>query len=592
MKQYIQAKAGLLALFSAILCVAGIAVMFWRNSQELLWSYWSLEVLFFGWWAIFLFLKRRAFKDAEQVQYLIQATLSGLLLGLAFPFSHLPSGFLALVAWIPIFRMVEKQVAQGMRLGKIYFYVFHSFVLWNIIATYWVANSSFPAGLFAIFVNSALMGLPMLLQVKVGTLIPRLKWVPFLAFWLTFEYLHYHWELNWPWLSLGNVWATSPALVQWYSITGVLGGSLWILIVNLLAKDAVEAHQSQTRKTPMIIRLSIVLLVPILLSLFQYFRYSETGTPVKVAVIQPNIEPFYEYPNYDQTLLLNRMIELGEAYADSETQYIVFPEATLEFIDQRNLGTATPIVQLQETLLQQFPQASIVIGADAFRFLDDNDQRGRYTRTQKRNDQTYDFEIYNAALQFEQKKDTIGFYKKSKLVPGAELFPYPGIFAFLKPLVESLGGTMAGRGAQKERSVFTKGSLKVAPAICYESVFGQHIAEQVQNGAQAIFIITNDAWWDNTAGYIQHFHYARLRAIENRRPVARSANTGISGLINAKGQIISKTHYRKTTGLQGSIYFNQTTTTYSKNPDAIARLALFAAIAFLLNGIARSLIPY
>ena len=590
-KEIIQKKAGLLGIIAAFLCLTGVAVMFWRNTQELLWSYWSLVVLFFGWWAFFLLWKRKALKDNQQLKYLKQATISGILLGLAFPFSNIPTGVLALIAWIPFFRMIERQVEEGLSLRKIYFFALHTFVLWNIIATYWVANSSFPAGLFAIFVNSALMGLPVLLQIKARKIMPRLKWVPFLAFWLSFEYMHYNWELNWPWLSLGNVWSTAPGLIQWYSITGVLGGSLWILILNILGKDVYEGFMQKSSKRPLfLIRLSTVLFIPILISVIQFTQFQDDGEQVNLAVIQPNIEPFYEAPSIDNTQVLNRLIDLGRQHANQETQYIVYPEATLEFINQRDIKNAAAVVQLQQSLLEPFPKASIIIGADAYRFLAPNEETSRYTRTQIRNGETNYFEIYNAALQLQQNADSIAFYKKSKLVPGAELFPYPNILRFLKPLVESLGGTMAGRGAQKERSVFQKGDLKIAPAICYESVFGKHLAQHVQNGAQAIFIITNDAWWDNTAGHIQHFHFARLRAIENRRTVARAANTGISGFINAKGQILNRTAYRETTGVQATVYFNQQYTFYSQNPDFLARFALFASLAFILNWIARTLL--
>lgn len=566
--------------------------MIWRNGQQLLWSYWTLIVLFFAWWAIFLWSQRKAIQQKETFGFLAKASLSGILLGLAFPFSGIPSGFLALIAWVPFFDMVETQVKKGWSLRRIYFFALHTFVLWNVIATYWVANSSLPAGLFAILVNSALMGLPLLLHLKAGPLMPRLKWIPFIAFWLSFEYIHFNWELNWPWLSLGNVWATAPALVQWYQITGVLGGSLWILLVNSLAKDAWQAHQNMDSSSPKYyLRLALGVLIPILFSLYQYKTYEPQGTNVEVAVIQPNVEPFYEQPEVISGAFWQKLIDLALESASEQTQYIVYPEATLDLLDQDRLDQAPAIVALRKQILRTHPQANIVIGADTYRFLEENEAPGRYTRIRESNGETSYFEIYNVALQIDPNQTAIDSYKKSKLVPGAELFPYPGLFRFLKPLVESLGGTMAGRGAQSERSNFQKDSLQIATAICYESVFGEHLAKHVQNGAQAILIITNDAWWDQTAGHIQHFHYARLRAIENRRPIARAANTGISGFINQRGDILKRSSYRETTALTGNIRFNQQRTYYSRNPQLVARFALFAGITFLLNWIVRSFLP-
>lgn len=102
-------------------------------------------------------------------------------------------------------------------------------------------------------------------------------------------------------------------------------------------------------------------------------------------------------------------------------------------------------------------------------------------------------------------------------------------------MVDKLGGSVQGLGRQRERSVFESGSTKIAPVICYESIYGNYIGDYIRNGAEAIFIMTNDGWWDDTPGYHQHLAYGILRAIEFRKPIARSANTGISCFVDAKG---------------------------------------------------------
>ena len=83
----------------------------------------------------------------------------------------------------------------------------------------------------------------------------------------------------------------------------------------------------------------------------------------------------------------------------------------------------------------------------------------------------------------------------------------------------------------------------MAPVICYESVYGEYSTGYIKKGAQAIFIMTNDGWWDNTAGHRQHLYFASLRAIEARRAIARSANTGISAFVNQRGDILQPTRY-------------------------------------------------
>ena len=112
----------------------------------------------------------------------------------------------------------------------------------------------------------------------------------------------------------------------------------------------------------------------------------------------------------------------------------------------------------------------------------------------------------------------------------------------LTMILPYLGGTKWGYGIQEERTSLTHSSIpmKIAPVICYESVFGKFVTGYIKKGAKAIFIITNDGWWKNTTGYKQHLDYASIRAIETRRPVARAANTGISCIIDIRG----KTNYR------------------------------------------------
>jgi apolipoprotein N-acyltransferase len=146
----------------------------------------------------------------------------------------------------------------------------------------------------------------------------------------------------------------------------------------------------------------------------------------------------------------------------------------------------------------------------------------------------------------------------------------------MKKFVINLGGTSGGLGKDKEPSNFTDvNKVQYAPVICYESVFGEYVTDYVKKGANVICIITNDAWWGNTAGYKQHFEYAKLRAIENRRYVARSANTGISGFIDDEGKTIQKTKWNEEIAINGKVKVNYEITFYTKYGDCIAYMAAF-----------------
>jgi apolipoprotein N-acyltransferase len=163
----------------------------------------------------------------------------------------------------------------------------------------------------------------------------------------------------------------------------------------------------------------------------------------------------------------------------------------------------------------------------------------------------------------------IGIYHKSKLVPAVEQLPYPAFFKFLMAFVIDLGGTSGGLGKQTEREVFTADNTSIAPVICYESIYGDFNTEFIRKGANFIGIITNDGWWNDTPGHRQHWAYASLRAIETRRDIARSANTGISGFVNGRGDRLNATQYWTQATLNGQVALNSEQTIYTKLGDYI-----------------------
>ena len=169
---------------------------------------------------------------------------------------------------------------------------------------------------------------------------------------------------------------------------------------------------------------------------------------------------------------------------------------------------------------------------------------------------------------------------KSQLVPGAESMPrWTGFlrnFAATAPFVES---SLKADTAIRNLS-FDGHNADVM--ICYESAFGGFVADFMKNGADLLFIITNDGWWGNTPGYRQHFEMAKLRAIENRRSVAQSANTGISGFINQRGDVIQKTDYWTETAIRTTLKANTETTFYTRHGDYLYHIAIFGSCAMVI----------
>jgi apolipoprotein N-acyltransferase len=142
---------------------------------------------------------------------------------------------------------------------------------------------------------------------------------------------------------------------------------------------------------------------------------------------------------------------------------------------------------------------------------------------------------------------------------------------------------------QEERTVFVSkyGPGKVAPVICYESIYGDYVGQYIRNGAEFIFIVTNDGWWKDTPGYKQHLLFGRLRAIETRKSIARSANTGISCFVNQRGDIDQPQPWDTATAIKQTLVSNEGMTFYTRYGDLIAIAMSWLSVAAIVYGIIR-----
>lgn len=504
-------------------------------------------------------------------------TCSALLMILAWqPFGIF---ILSFGGFVPLFYLEEKLRTQS---GKFFLLLFLSLLLWNIGVTYWIWNASAGGAIAAFIINSLLMCMPFMLMNRMMQKSDSTKaYRFFIAAWLGFEYLHLNWEISWPWLTLGNVFSSIPDIVQWYEYTGVLGGSFWVLLVNLKIFRFLKSLPEKSKAMRFSKGFNLVffyLFVPVFLSLYILDNYKQTGKPMRVMVVQPNIDPYTDkFEGMSPEEQVVKMLNLAESAIDSSVQLICFPEtALLGGLDEDRLNQNT-VMNMVRVFISKHPNVQIVSGADTYRFYKSGE---KLSETARMYNQDYYYDAYNAAL-FINQTDSVGVYHKSKLVPGVEHMPYPGLFKFLEKLAISLGGTSGSLGRDNSSKIFDLGrGNSIAPVICYESVYGDYVGNYVQQGAGLICILTNDGWWGNTPGYGQHFDYARLRAIEMRRYIARAANTGISGFIDDKGYTISKTGWWEPTVMKADIYFLNAQTFYSMYGDYIG---MIAALFFFIN---------
>ena len=515
------------------------------------------------------------------------SALTGILLALGWPAigNFSPILFLSLVPLL----VVEHYMNSTNRSFALYPLL--AFAAFNTLTTWWIycVTESFTTKLFvllaAIAVNSIMMTLVfMLFHYTKKHLGQRRGYIALIAYWMAFEYFHLNWELTWPWLSLGNGFANQVSWIQWYEYTGVFGGTLWILVANilifrLLSKALFNALPFDNNKGTLII-IAAVLIVPIVISKIRYHNYVEVAQPIEVAIIQPNIDPYNEKYNTSATEQLEGIIELLNNNLKGEPSYVIAPETALSGDIQENNIQQSSTIKTITDFLRRHPKTEFVSGMSSWKLLD-KDALSSTARKFPQGDAYYD--MYNAAIQI-GIEGAPQVYHKSKLVQGVEKMPFASILKPFEDLALDLGGTIGSLGSQEESSVFQSAisDLKVAPVICYESIYGEYVASYVQKGANLIFIMTNDGWWDDSPGYKQHLAYSRLRAIENRRSIARSANTGISCLINQRGDILDASSWWEEAVIQGTLNSNHELTVYTRAGNYLARIASFVAAALLV----------
>jgi len=469
-----------------------------------------------------------------------------------------------------------------------------TFLLWNTACIYWVYNaiSAYNNAFVAFLISLIPYGLGALLMTFAFWLYYRLsrytyKWMAYaglISFWISMEYLHQTWDLAFPWMTLGNGFAASHQFIQWYEYTGIYGGSLWILISNILAFEAYQAFRIQKgylKFRPLIV-LGLVILIPVTASLIRYTGYEEKVVPVNVVTVQPNIDPYQKLGGIPTAEQMRTLIRLSDSLAQPNTEYFLWPETAIpSYSEEERIRSNPEYVQIQD-FLSKYKNGTLITGIESVKRYN-----GPQTISAKfdENSGIY-YDNFNTAMQVENSAN-VQFYHKSKLVPGVEKMPFPNALAFLKPVFAQLGGTVSGWGWQDNPAVmYAQSGIGVAPVICYESLWGDWIGKSVKEGAQFIAIITNDGWWGNTSGKDQHLLYAKLRAIETRRWVVRSANTGISGFIDQKGDLVKQSKWWVPTALKADINLNSDLTFYVENGDLIAKLCSLTALLFAL------IIPY
>ena len=531
------------------------------------------------------------------------SVLSAILMSIPFLVPH--TGFLALIGLIPLLCM--ERIATILEKKHVWIYHYSAFVLWNAMTTFWVCNATIGGGLFAIFANAFQMSLIFgLFRWSKKRFKGMLPYIFLMVTWIAWERFYFDAEISWPWLVLGHAFARSIGSIQWYEITGTLGGSLWVWATNLSIfgllvslSDGSWFRFNTKAKSAAIIGTILLIAGPFAASAVIGSRYKDamvSDRELATVIIQPNIDPYHKFEFLTQSeqndILLSQtdsVISQRKADSTSAPLLVIAPETFTRDITVGNYAGSRTWNRFT-SYLKNYPNVNLLFGASTYEFI--HSALPPSSTARKYGQGTW-YESRNSALMVDGTARTEIFHK-SKLVVAVEKTPYPALFCKIDDM---LGGVMGRCIGQDEISLLNvryrspeNGSVENIPvgcAVCYESIYGEYYTDYIRKGAEAMTVITNDAWWGNTPGYRQHLSYSSLRAIETRRAIARCANTGISAFISPSGEIVKETSWWKKEVLTGAIPLRNDITFFVSHGDITGRICAFLFLMLLLALVVR-----
>ena len=493
------------------------------------------------------------------------------------------SGLPLFAAFVPLLWISESYDASRRSWWGMFGWATLAFAGWNIATIWWIWYAT-PVGPIAATLASTFLNLVAFMTFHtVAKSTGRLVgYVTLAAAWIATEYGYTVSDFSWPWLLLGNGFSHDVWAVQWYEYTGIFGGTLWVLAVNILLFEALR-----TRRKSRWIAAVCTLVVPVLLSLAAGRRAAQAAPDgyAKVSILQPNVDCYEKFHGDDEWQEENLHELIAAVPADAD--FILLPETAVpgyyrepELSDLYfSSGERSEVwTRLADSLRASHPAALLVTGANTLAFYGPE----KRTETARMQGGTY-YDHFNTAVGLDSAGRT-QLHHKGRLVIGVENTP-TWVFDVLRFLVVDLGGTLGQIGKGTHATAFEHNGVTMGPAICYEGLYGDFYGGFVRDGAQFMAIVSNDGWWEDTPGYKHLFTISRLRAIEHRRAVARSANTGRSGFIAPDGSVGETLGWEERGVLTAEVPLFDRQTVYTRYGDWVARMACFVAVLALLYAV-------
>jgi apolipoprotein N-acyltransferase len=492
------------------------------------------------------------------------AALSGSLLILAFPKFNME-----IVAWaalVPLFWSIRKKSpAQAALLGFVAGFSFFTGLLpwiYNVLTQYGHLPGAVSVFLLllltaylALFVSAfafALRWVAARIEISETLLAPPL--------WVSLEYIRGFLLSGFPWELLGYSQYLTLPLVQIADITGVYGVSFLIVLVNAVVYRFMEAFIDRNWR-PVRKEVLAAGLLLVLSAAYGCWRLagispqSKEGTPVRISLIQGDVPQNVKWEPKFQEETVRSYLDLTLRTRHLSPSLVIWPETATPFFFQDSPFHKSRILELSRTM-----GAHLLFGSPAYA------RKGRETR------------YYNSAFLISPEGKEAGRYDKIHLVPFGEYAPLSGLLGFTRDIIGAMGDFEPGEEVQT--LAFPQGNFGVL--ICYEAIFPDLTRQFVDRGARFLVNITNDAWFGRTAAPYQHISMAALRAVENRVPIARAANTGISGFIHPSGQILQASKIFTKSILFGILYIRKTWSFYTQFGDLFSYLCMGFTVILLL----------
>ncbi len=371
------------------------------------------------------------------------------------------------------------------------------------------------------------------------------------AVWVATELLRSVFLGGFPWELLGYSQVGVIPIVQLASVTGVYGVSALVCLVS-----ASLAYVALDRGREGIAVAGAAALLVAIVAIWGAARVDggrlmKQGESIKVALIQGNIAQEQKWDSSRAEGILNRYLSMTQAAASHGARLVLWPESATPFLFEYEM-----VGQSRITSLVKATGITLLLGSDQF----EPGTRPRY---------------YNAAFMLRPDGTTAAVYRKIHLVPFGEFIPLKRLLFFVAPLVEGSSDFSPGTDV----TLLPVGQHRMSTAICYEVVYPPLAGEAARKGSQLLSTITNDAWYGSSSAPFQHFTQAAMRAVEQGRFLIRSANTGISGIIDPYGRVVVQSTLFVQTTIEGEARFLDGLTFYGRTGDVFAYACALLTLA-------------